>query len=91
MLAEFGCKGRWCANPMPDANIKDCLAWHATSVYGYVDVEGRLGHVTETLVGIALPYDDAVLISRSRLSLASDLIVQNEKLGNTVMLKVKRA
>lgn len=71
---------------MIDPSTQARLTWHSTSPYLYVEVSGRLKAVSHELVGIGNE-----LISRSRLSLASELIVMSLEIGEDVIVKVKRA
>lgn len=70
------------------------IAWHSQSPYRYQDVSVKIRYVTDELVASnAMRVGDkkpvAGMITRSRLSLASDLLVQNATVGETYMLKVR--
>lgn len=62
--------------------------WQLSSIYRYEDVEGELDLLSDEMVTLKKP---TVMISISRLSLSSQLIVAGADEGASVVLKVKVA
>lgn len=60
--------------------------WQLSSIYRYEDVEGELDFLSDEIVTLKKP---TVMISISRLSLSSQLIVAGADKGSRLTLKVR--